>query len=314
MFKNIEKKLRELGINNYQKPFLKWVGGKTQIIDSIIKYFPEKINNYHEIFLGGGSVLLVLLSLQKQGKINIISNIYAYDKNKYLIDVFKHIQNKCKNKLFKYVTRYLNNYNNIKNTEIIRKPKTIKEAKTSQESYYYWIRTKYNNGKINPIKMSALFIFLNRTCFRGLYREGPNGFNVPFGNYKKVSFCNKKEFNNIHKLIRNVKFECLDFKKSMEKVKYGDFIYLDPPYISEKGTKSFVSYTFKGFIEHKKLFKLIIELKKKGINFVLNNVKNRKIVKLFNDYNIEIISSKRKINSKNPSSITSEIIISNIHI
>jgi DNA adenine methylase len=149
-----------------QKPFLKWVGGKTQIIKSIIPKIPAEFNNYHELFLGGGSVLLAILSLQKQNKIIIKDNIYAYDINNDLINVYKHIQSN-KDELFKYINLYINEYDSIKGSVINRKPNSIEEAKTSKESYYYWIRNKYNNTNKNTIECSALFMFINKTCFRG---------------------------------------------------------------------------------------------------------------------------------------------------
>ena len=113
-----------------QKPFLKWAGGKTQIIDDIISKIPKKMDNYHELFLGGGSVLLAVLSLQKQNKIVIKNKIYAYDINSLLINVYKNIQNN-KEELFKYINSYIKEYDSIKGTEVNRKPTSIKEAKTS---------------------------------------------------------------------------------------------------------------------------------------------------------------------------------------
>ena len=171
--------------NKIQKPFLKWVGGKTQIIDRIISKIPKIIDNYHELFLGGGSVLFAVLSLQKNNEIIIKNKIYAYDINDSLINVYKNIQNN-KEELFKNINIFINEYENIKGSIINRNPKSIEEAKTSKESYYYWLRNKYNNMDKNSIEHSALFIFINKTCFRGMYREGPNGFNVPYGHYKKT--------------------------------------------------------------------------------------------------------------------------------
>merc|ERR1711935_296462 len=126
----------------FQKPFLKWVGGKTQIIHNVINKFPDEINNYHEIFLGGGSVLFALLTLQKQQKI-IRGNIYAYDINGILIDVYKNVQNN-RNKLFFYISKYFREYDNINGTTVNRKPNNSKEAVTSKESYYYWQRSQFN--------------------------------------------------------------------------------------------------------------------------------------------------------------------------
>ena len=134
-----------------QKPFLKWVGGKTQIIDNIINIIPNEMENYHEIFLGGGSVLLAILSLQRNNKIIIKNKIYAYDINENLINVYKNIQNK-KDDLYHYINIYINEYDKIDGKIINRKPQNIDEAKTSKESYYYWLRNKFNNIDKNTIE------------------------------------------------------------------------------------------------------------------------------------------------------------------
>ena len=168
-----------------QKPFLKWVGGKTQIIESIISKVPAEMNNYHDIFLGGGSVLFAILSLHKQNKIIIRNKVYAYDVNKVLIGVFRHVQEN-KDELYKNLNFYIKEYDSIKGSIINRSPTSIEEAKTSKESYYYWVRNKYNCIDKSTVECSALFMFINKTCFRGMYREGPNGYNVPYGHYKKT--------------------------------------------------------------------------------------------------------------------------------
>ena len=163
---NKDNKMNE---QKLQKPFLKWVGGKTQIINEIISKIPNKMNNYHELFLGGGSVLLAVLSLQKQNKIIIKNKIYAYDINSVLINVYKNIQNN-KDELYELINLYMKDYDSIKGSIVNRKPISIEEAKTSKESYYYWIRKKYNNIDKNTIECSALFMFINKTCFMGMYR------------------------------------------------------------------------------------------------------------------------------------------------
>jgi len=292
-----------------QKPFLKWVGGKTQIINAIIDKFPTESNNYHELFLGGGSVLLALLSLQKQNKIIIKNKIFAYDINEALINVYKHIQNN-KDELYEYIKLYIKEYDGISGDIINRKPISIEEAKTSKESYYYWIRKKYNNMD-NTIECSALFMFINKTCFRGMYREGPNGYNVPYGHYKKTpTIITEDNLNCISDLIKDVEFIHSDFISSIKNVKDGDFVYLDPPYAPEND-KSFVGYVANGFnLEtHNKLFS---EIKKLGkIKFIMNNAKVDLVTENFKDYNSVDIRARRAINSKKPGSTTTEVIIYN---
>lgn len=298
----------------FQKPFLKWVGGKTQIITDILKEFPLSIENYHEIFLGGGSVLLGILSLMEGDNIKI-KNIYAYDLNKTLIYLYKNIQTKCDD-FIKEISKLVNENNKITGEVINRKPKNINEAKTSQESFYYWIRKEYNsmseNNKISVLG-SAYFLFLNKTCFRGLYRVGPNGFNVPYGHYNNPAVYDSDTLKTISNLIKDVNFIHASFETSMLNIKKGDMVYCDPPYVPLNAT-SFVSYTADGFegLLHEKLFKLLKELKDKNINWIMSNSDTKLVVDNFNDdkkYSIQKILCRRAINSKKPDSKTNEVII-----
>jgi len=308
----------------YLKPILKWVGGKTQIIDDIIESFPDKMDNYHELFTGGGSVLIALLQNVNEKKIIVKNKIYAYDINETLINIYKNIQKKP-DEVIKNIKKLINEYNSIpyikKDTKSKQKrkstitPENIEEAKKSQESYYYWIRSVFNKmtpQEKNDSNGSAHFIFLNKTCFRGVYREGPNGFNVPYGNYKSPEIINEDHVNKISELIKNVEFIKSDFEDSFKNINKHDFIYADPPYVPESAT-SFVGYTSCGFNldKHKKLFD---ELCKKH-NFVMSNSDTDLVKKSFADkkkYSIEIISCKRSINSKKPGSKTNEVIIKSL--
>ena len=298
------------------KPILKWVGGKTQIIDKLITDFPVEINNYREAFLGGGSVLLTLLSYVKSGIIKIHGNIYAYDLNESLIYIYKNIQTHH-NKLYDVMQTIITDFNECGNGEINRTPANIAEAKIAKENYYYWIRSEYNKLCLTDKKSilgSAMFIFLNKTCFRGVFRVGPKGFNVPYGHYNNPEIINKKHLEEIHNLIQNVVFECCDFNTSLTIVEPNDFVYLDPPYAPETDT-SFVGYTENGFnIEnHNNLFKLIhiltdtnkkIMLSNADVSLVRENFTNEK-------YSTLSILCKRSINSKNPDAKTKEVIIKN---
>ena len=289
--------------NSIEKPFLKWVGGKSQIIDTVLQKFPREMNNYHEIFLGGGSVLLAVLSLEKQGLIKIKGKINACDINYSLIQVYKHIQSNHE-ELYKYISLYISEYDSIMMVLVNRKPNSIEEAKTSKESYYYWIRDKYNKIDKSLIESSALFMFLNKTCFRGLYREGPNGYNVPYGHYKKTpTIISKDDLNRISNLIKDVEFKVSGFSDSLKNIKKGDFVYLDPPYAPENN-KSFVGYVADGFsIEmHNALFDTIKKIK--DIKFVMSNAKVDLVLDNFQGYNCEEVIARRAINSKNPESKT----------
>ncbi|CAK0773812.1 Site-specific DNA-methyltransferase (adenine-specific) [Gammaproteobacteria bacterium] len=302
-------KLEELRI---QKPFLKWLGGKTQIMNHIINKFPNTMNNYHELFLGGGSVLLTVLSLRKQNLISITNNIYAYDINESLIYVYKHIQD-CKDELYSYLIDIKQQYDNINGIDINRKSLTLEEALTSKESYFYWMRHQYNTLEVGNVYRSALFIIINKTCFRGMYREGPNGYNVPFGHYKiSPKLISKEELDNISLLIRDVRFIHSDYRESIKNITYGDFVYLDPPYAPES-KNSFIDYVAGGFDlqSHVTLFHLVDDLNEKNIKFIMSNSKAQLVLDYLKNYSIYEIYARRSINSKNPASKTIELVICN---
>lgn len=287
------------------KPFIKWVGGKTQIIDDVLSKFPTDIINYHEPFLGGGSVLLSLLSTDD---ITIHGGIYAYDVNETLISMYKDVQ-KSPKKVYSEIEKLVEEYKSCTGTQVNRKPNTLDDAKTSRESYYYWVRSCYNSLKRHSFKKSAMFIFLNKMCFRGMYREGPNGFNVPYGNYKTFNIANEEDLIKTSKLIKNVKFECKDFTESLIDTKEGDFVYLDPPYAPED-EKSFVGYVKGGFnlSHHQSLFDIVDKL---PCNFLLSNSSVPLVLDSFplTKYSITTISCRRSINSKKPGSRTDEVLI-----
>lgn len=312
--KFIEDSIEEIEniIISVPKPLLKWVGGKTQIINNIFKYFPKEMNNYHEIFIGGGSVLITLLYLKQNNIIKINGKIYAYDLNDSLINLYKNIQINP-DELYKKLNNIIKQYESYEDKDkgtSNRKPNTINDV-DSKESYYYWIRKKYNESNITSIDNSVYFIFLNKTCFRGLFRTGKNGFNVPYGNYKNPGIIDKKHLLIISNLIKDVEFINSDFSNSIIRAKKNDFLYLDPPYVPEND-KSFVGYTSSGFSleKHLEFFDMCHELKKNKINFVLSNADVKLIRDNFKNYTIESIVCKRAINSKKPDSKTNEVIIS----
>jgi DNA adenine methylase len=301
----------------FPKPIIKWVGGKTQIIDKVVGQFPIEINNYREIFLGGGSVLLAVLSYVKSGIITIRGNIYAYDLNEPLIYMYKNIQTHH-NELYTILQQMITEMNECGEGEINRKPSNLEEAQIAKENYYYWIRSVYNKlDDKNTLVGSAMFIFLNKTCFRGVFRVGPNGFNVPYGHYNNPEIINKAHLDEIHNLIQRVIFECCDFSESLTHQEPEDFIYLDPPYAptnnESKSDKSFVGYTEKGFTieHHTQLFKLIHGIKESKL--MMSNADVKLVQENFTNEKYKIISilCRRSINSKNPEAKAKEVIIMN---
>ena len=310
------------------KPILKWVGGKTQILDNVIPLFPKVMNNYHEPFVGGGSVLFALLEEVSNGHVQVKGKIYASDLNANLIGLYQTIQ-KYPEELVVELKKMVQEFNECQGTTVHRKPISIEEAKTSPESYFYWIRSKFNQCTPSvdasvyasvytsvdaSVHASAMMLFLNKTCFRGVYREGPHGFNVPFGNYKNPSIFEEEHVRKVSEILQNVIFTLGHFQETLNKITRDDFIYLDPPYAPETD-KSFVSYTSSGFNlnNHQMLFDLCQEMKKKKVKFVMSNADVDLVKNAFPSsiYPTRIISCKRSIHSKNPSSRTNEVLITN---
>lgn len=277
------------------KPFLKWVGGKSQIIEQVINLFPKTIKNYHEPFLGGGSVLIALLNSRD---ITITGQIFAYDNNPDLINVYQQVKTNP-GSVYEQVEWLI----------------TEHKKHTNKEQHYYQVRQMYNQDDRNnaqPEQRAAQFLFLNKTCFRGLYRVGPNGFNVPYGHYKTVpSVLERKDALEYSELLQRVTFKCCDFEQALKTVSKGDFVYLDPPYAAETRT-SFVGYTKDGFKKHAELFQCCHRLETQGVGFLLSNARVEMVTRQFQDeavYTIQEIECKRAINSKNPESKTIEVLI-----
>jgi len=292
-------------------PLLKWVGGKTQIIDHVLDTFPSELDDYYEPFLGGGSVLLAVLSLEQQGKLKINGKVVASDLNKHLIDFYKNIQGNP-GEVISELKKIVSEYSNCIGKTINRKPSTHEDAMTSPESYYYWIRRQFNENQDDSPRSSATFLFINKTCFRGMYREGPNGYNVPYGNYKSKFTIDEKHINEVSLLIKNVQFKHCPFDEALEGIKRRDFAYIDPPYAPETES-SFVSYTSDGFSleKHKHLFELCNKMMSNHIKFTMSNADVLLVREAFvsHHYHIKTIECRRAINAKNPESKTNELLI-----
>lgn len=296
------------------KPFLKWVGGKTQIIKEVIGLFPTEMNNYYEPFVGGGSVLLALLSSVQQGAIQVSGHIFASDLNLNLIALYENVQ-KDVEALITAVRALTTEFATCTGTVVNRAPNTLAEAKNSRESYYYWIRARFNaldTGERSTVAASAMFLFLNKTCFRGLWREGPRGFNVPYGNYKNPSVIDETHIRAVSDLIKDVVFFCEPFTDCLSTCNAGDFVYLDPPYAPENHT-SFVDYVAGGFSleNHTRLFELCGELRQKGVELLMSNADVEVVKNAFpaEEFEVKKISCRRAIHSVAPSSRTMELLI-----
>jgi len=300
--------------SEFVKPFLKWVGGKTQIIDSVMTLFPTEMRSYHEPFVGGGSVLLALLTLRSHGIIEINGDVFASDVNPNLIGLYQNIQANPA-ALIHEVKLLTDAFTAVTGTTVNRKAVTAEEAVSSPESYYFWIRTRFNAIPVaerNSVAASAMMLFLNKTCFRGVYREGPHGFNVPFGNYKNPAILDEVHILAVSELIQGVTFTCASFQTSLDRVAAGDFVYLDPPYAPVNET-SFVSYTADNFglERHKELFQLCRGLKGIGAKMLMSNAAVPLVKRAFPApyYTMQTISCRRSIHSKNPEARADEVLI-----
>ncbi len=324
------------------KPVIKWVGGKTQIINELYEYFPTEINNYYETFIGGGSVFLKLLEKLEKKEITITGKIFLSDKNEKLINLYNTIKNnpsefitklnelktnyttaefiepvkrtkflvlstedieKDKLKKGKSIKHYINANSNIE--EIIEQGKVV---------YYYYCRHLFNTVT-GDILLAALFVFLNKTCWRGVYRVGPNGFNVPYGNNKNVGIFDEDHINNLSNIFNkyDITFECKSFEDiDMNILTTKDFFYFDPPYYP-LNKKSFVAYQKGGFGEelNESLITLCNNLNNKEIKFVHSNSNADYINEKYKNFEINTINCKRSINSKKPGSKVLEVIIYN---
>ena len=276
------------------KPFIKWVGGKGQLLPEINKLYPielgKNINKYAEIFLGGGAVLFDILSKYK------LDEVYISDKNLELINTYKSIRDNV-DILIKSLKEMEEQYIPLNNED--------------RKIYYYEKREEYNslkiNSEVNNIEKAILFIFLNKTCFNGLYRVNKKGkFNVPMGAYKKPKICDKENLKNVSLTLRNVKIVYADYRESEKFIDEKTFVYIDPPYRPLNTSSSFTSYTENDFNDKEQieLAEYINVLNKKGAKIVISNSdpKNNDIDdnffdKLYKNYNINRVKATRMLNS-----------------
>ena len=298
------------------RPLLKWVGGKTQIIDEVMARFPKEMNNYHEPFVGGGSVLLALLTLRQSSAIRITGLVYASDLNANLINLYTAVQVDPEG-LIGETRKLIAEYAACTEGVVNRVPKTLEEAMCSHEAYYYWTRAQFNalsKEDRASAKASAMLLFLNKTCFRGVYREGPRGFNVPYGNYTNPQILDESNLRAISTLFAGVVFTHIPFQTALTKVVSGDFVYLDPPYAPETDN-SFVSYTADGFglENHTTLFAACAAFKEKRIGMLMSNADVPLVREAFPEsaYTTAVISCRRAIHSKKPDARTNEVLITN---
>lgn len=258
------------------KPFVKWVGGKRQLMQDLENNFPKQFTTYHEPFLGGGAVMFNLLTKKPQLSCNVS------DFNSDLILAYVTIRDKLE-KLIESLENHSKNYH-----------------KNSTE-YYYEVRKQEPKQQIE--KVSRL-LFLNKTCFNGLYRVNKKGqFNVPLGRYTNPNIVNKENLTAVSKILQSkkIKISCRDFEAVLGDAKKGDLVYFDPPYQPVSSTANFTSYTHRDFTEDdlERLAKLADKLHSKGCYVLLSNSNSKTVKDFFSKrhWKISSINVNRAINS-----------------
>ncbi len=297
------------------KPFLKWVGGKRQLLEQFEKLYPielelKRIKNYYEPFVGGGAVFFDVVQNYE------IENAYLYDINDELILTYKVIQ-KDVNKLIEFLYRYDKQY------------KKLNEEK--KKEYYYELRENYNIQRFNIdynkysenwVPRAAQSIFLNKTCFNGLFRfNSKGGFNAPMGRYKNPKILDQQNLLNVSKLLEIATIKKANFKEVKNDIKNNSFVYFDPPYRPISKTSNFTSYSKYTFQddEQLQLASLFYELDQRGHKLMLSNSDPKNtdpeddfFESIYSTFNITRVDAKRSINSngskRNP---IKEIVVTN---
>lgn len=252
-------------------PFLKWVGGKRQLMSDIEPLIPSKISTYYEPFIGGGAVLF-----NQQPKKAVIN-----DYNSELINVYEVVRDQVE--------------------ELIEDLATHK----NESEYFYSIRVqdrKEGFEELSPLKRASRVIYLNKTCFNGLYRVNSSGeFNTPFGRYKSPNIVNEPVLRAVSKYLQNNDIDLLsgDFEDVLKNARRGAFVYLDPPYDPVSKSSNFTGYVEGGFgaDQQERLRDVCVRLDGKGVKFLLSNSATRLIKDLYRDFEIIEVGAKRHINS-----------------
>jgi DNA adenine methylase len=258
------------------KPFVKWAGGKRQLIPILNQNLPESFGTYYEPFLGGGALLFHILT-DKNGQKCSIS-----DLNSDLVLAYTTIRDR----IDALIT-------SLKNHE--------KNYQKDSESYYYSIR---ESNPRSEIEKTSRLIFLNRTCFNGLYRVNSKGkFNVPLGKYSNPNIVNEENIRTVSHILQSSRtaIKCRDFEAVLRDAKKGDLIYFDPPYQPVSATSNFTSYTTKDFTydDLTRLAELCLKLDSRGCNVLLSNSDSQEVADIFakNPWKITRIAANRSINS-----------------
>ncbi len=258
------------------RPFLKWAGGKRQLLADLLRCMDkiEAFGRYHEPFVGGGALYFELSRLKRLGR----RQAYLSDDNPRLIAAYQGIQQD--------VTRLI--------------ALLAAHKKTHCESYYYDVRAHVPD---ELIAQAARIIYLNRTCYNGLFRENSQGgFNVPFGRYKNPRICDHENLHAVAQALKKARVGARPFESVLKHAEPGDFVYFDPPYHPVSKTASFTSYAKGGFGEaaQRRLAEVFGQLSEKGVKVLLSNSKTDFIQELYcgQGYVLEEVLANRRVNSR----------------
>ncbi len=258
------------------RPFVKWAGGKRQLVDELLRRRPEKYHRFFEPFIGGGALFF---SMKPE-------NAYISDINEELIGLYTVVREEV--------------------DALIRELKKH-EAKYRQgdpQEYFYKVRNIDREAKYaswNPVRKAARFVFLNKTCFNGLYRVNSKGqFNAPFGFYKKPAIVDANNLRSCSKVLAATEIRHADFEAVLSVAQKGDLVYFDPPYVPLTSTANFTSYTGEGFDldMQRKLREVCDELDRMGVRWMLSNSHTEFVLDLYKQYNIQKVEASRAINCK----------------
>lgn len=292
------------------KPFIKWAGGKKQLIKEIESIIPDEFNNdkfsYIEPFVGGGAVLFHILNNYPNLQKAVINDV-----NTDLTNTYKTVKYNV-NELIVTLQEWQAEY-----YELLSDEPQLKE-------YYYSKRSQFNTRKSDIATQSALFIFLNKTCFNGLYRVNrKNEFNVPIGRYKKPLICDTENLLSVNKLLHKVEILNGDFETTQDYVENNTLFYFDPPYKPLNETSNFTSYTKNQFDDNEqiRLAEFCKRLDKLGYSWILSNSDVKNDItnddffdELFKNFKINRVLAKRSINSKSTKrGQLTELLITNLH-
>lgn len=258
------------------RPFLKWVGGKAKLLPEISKYYPTSYGTFYEPFVGGGAMFFSLNP--KTAHIN--------DLNLVLISAYKHIRDDLE-KLIVSLQELELHYHSLPSLE-------------EKKLFFLAQREIFNSLPNNSFNKTVLLIFLNKTCFNGMYRENSKGgFNVPFGKHEKPKICDANNLERVSEALQNTTITHSSYEQAVSTAKKNDFVYFDPPYHPLNTTSSFTSYQAGGFTEQDQV-KLRDEFKRLsdiGCKVMLSNSDSSLINELYKDFNIHKIHAARSINS-----------------